>query len=159
MGEYDFINDTLNELDVEFLFHKVWQKPGKPLGFGVENQTLFFALPGNVVSSMVNFEIYVRPTILRMRGIDDATRQHRFLEAGKSFPETDRRTFFFRGKYIQQDTETCVVPTGTGQGSHIMTSLAEADCLVEIPPQSNVESGNKVSVWDLNEPTPINVKG
>lgn len=158
MGDYDFAGDVLDELEVDFLFHKVWQKPGKPLGFAVDNGSLFFALPGNVVSSMVNFELYVRPTILRMRGIEDATRQHRSLKAGTSFPANDRRTFFFRGKYETEGAETRVVPTGTGQGSHIMTSLAEADCLVEVSPYTEVEPGDEVSVRDLNNPLPINVK-
>lgn len=159
MGEYDFMGDVMEKTDVTLVFHKVWQKPGKPLGFGVGKKTLLFALPGNVVSSIVNFEIYVRPTLLRMRGFEETERQTRMIPASEPFPETDRRTFFFRGRYEQLDHGLGVRPTGTGQGSHIMTSLSEADCLVEVAPQTDVEEGDPVKVMDLNHPFPVPMNG
>ncbi len=155
MGEYDFIRDVLEETDVELHFHKVWQKPGKPLGFGSEAGTLLFALPGNVVSSMVNFELYVRPAILRMRGFEKPERKTVKRNAAAPFPQTDRRTFFFRAQYVWEGNEEKVMPTGTGQESHIMTSLSEADCLVEVTPHSSIESGDDVLVRDLNRPYPL----
>jgi molybdopterin molybdotransferase len=155
MGEYDFIGDVIDATDLEFHFHKVWQKPGRPLGFASNGETLLFALPGNVVSSMVNFEMYVRPTILRMRGIGSPHRRCLQLTASETFPETDRRTFFFRGRYDGNEEKRMVKPTGTGQGSHIMTSLSEADCIVEVPPRTAVEPGDRVTVWELNHPRPV----
>lgn len=155
MGEYDFIGDVLRTIDVEFLFHKIWQKPGKPLGFGAREGTLFFALPGNVVSSMVNFEVYVRPTILKMRGLTEVNRQIRTVPAGESLRETDRRTFFFRGQYEHDNGKLTVTLPDTGQGSHVMTSMSEADCLIEVPPKTDVQSGNSVKTIDLRNPVPI----
>jgi molybdopterin molybdotransferase len=155
MGEYDFIGDVLSTIDVEFLFHKIWQKPGKPLGFGAREGTLFFALPGNVVSSMVNFEVYVRPAILRMRGFDDGERAVRTATASESLRETDRRTFFFRGQYGNDPDDLTVGLPDTGQGSHVMTSMSEADCLIEVPPKTDVQPGDEVKTLDLNTPSPL----
>ncbi|MFB6355243.1 MAG: gephyrin-like molybdotransferase Glp [bacterium] len=155
MGEYDFIGDVMSRLDVEFLFHKVWQKPGKPLGFGVSDGTLWFALPGNVVSSMVNFEVYVRPTIFQMRGIQQDDREIRHLSSSESLRETDRRTFFFRGQYNRNGDQTTVHLTETGQGSHVMTSMSAADCLIEVPPKTDVQPGDVVKTIDLQSPVPV----
>lgn len=155
MGEYDFMGDVLEEINVDFLFHKIWQKPGKPLGFGAREGTLFFALPGNVVSSMVNFEVYVRPSILKMRGLTDTERMTRTVKAGEELRTTDRRTFFFRGQYVKQDGELFVTLPDTGQGSHVMTSMSEADCLIEVPPETNTEPGDDVTTLDLRTPTPV----
>lgn len=155
MGEYDFIGDVMDRVGVELVFHKVWQKPGKPLGFGARDDTLFFALPGNVVSSTVNFELYVRPVLLRLRGLREVQRDRFECVATEPFGETDRRTFFFRGVLERTSEGPGVRPTGTGQGSHIMTSMSEADCLVEVPPNTTVEEGDVVTVIDLNHPLPL----
>jgi molybdopterin molybdotransferase len=73
-GVLDLVPQVLRELDVEQVFHKVNLKPGKPLWFGVRrhaggDQTLVFGLPGNPVSALVCFELFVRPAIQKMRGL------------------------------------------------------------------------------------------
>ncbi len=157
MGDYDFVGEILDELKLEFVFHKVWQKPGKPLGFARDDDTLFFALPGNVVSSMVNFELYVRPVLLKMRGLKHPNRHRRRLQLEEAVGESDRRTFFLRGQYVECSPEPNVRLTDTGQGSHVMTSLSEADCLIELPPQTKTSAGDTVTVHDLRRPEPIPV--
>ncbi|MCP4366162.1 MAG: molybdopterin molybdotransferase MoeA, partial [Planctomycetes bacterium] len=74
MGEYDIVVDVLQDAGVEIFFHKVALRPGKPIVFGRTKQTLVFGLPGNPVATYVNFELFVRPTIRRMMGFEDAQR-------------------------------------------------------------------------------------
>ncbi|HME91804.1 MAG TPA: molybdopterin molybdotransferase MoeA, partial [Myxococcaceae bacterium] len=68
VGEHDFVKDALHELGVEMNFWRVAIKPGKPLAVGQKGATLFFGLPGNPTSSMVSFELFVRPALRRMLG-------------------------------------------------------------------------------------------
>ena len=67
-GDYDLVPDMLQELGVEILFHKVKQKPGKPILFGKTDEQLVFGLPGNPVAAFLGFELYVGPVIRRMMG-------------------------------------------------------------------------------------------
>ena len=69
MGEYDFVRDVFEELDVEILFSKVAIKPGKPTVFARRKNRLVFGLPGNPLSSMITFECFVRPVLGRMCGM------------------------------------------------------------------------------------------
>ena len=68
-GDKDFSEAALLELGVGIQFHRVAIKPGKPVLFGVQGRTLYFGLPGNPVASMLTFELFVRPAILKMRGL------------------------------------------------------------------------------------------
>jgi molybdopterin molybdotransferase len=71
-GVADLVPQVLRDLGVEAHFHKVEMKPGKPIFFGTQKQSLVFGLPGNPVSSFVCFELFVRPAIRRLRGHGDA---------------------------------------------------------------------------------------
>ena len=68
VGDYDFVKDALNDLGMKMIFWKVAMKPGKPLAFGTIDGKPVFGLPGNPVSSMVSFEQFVRPSLLKMMG-------------------------------------------------------------------------------------------
>ena len=68
VGEFDFVKEALDDLGVERLFWRVAQKPGKPLTVGRRGDTLFVGLPGNPVSALVCFQVYVRPALRRMGG-------------------------------------------------------------------------------------------
>jgi molybdopterin molybdotransferase len=68
VGEYDFVKEALDALGVERRFWKVAQKPGKPLTFGTGRACLWFGLPGNPVSALVCFAVYVRPALRRLAG-------------------------------------------------------------------------------------------
>ena len=67
-GDYDLVPDVLQELGVRMIFHKVAQKPGKPLWFGRRGDTLVFGLPGNPVSAFLGYRLYVRSAIRKMQG-------------------------------------------------------------------------------------------
>ena len=68
VGDFDFVKEALDEVRVERLFWKVAQKPGKPLTFGRLGERLFFGLPGNPVSALVCFYVYVRPALRKLSG-------------------------------------------------------------------------------------------
>jgi molybdopterin molybdotransferase len=70
-GKFDLVPGVLKELGVQPIFHQVAMKPGKPLYFGVRGETLVFGLPGNPVSSMVGFELFVRPALRVAMGRSD----------------------------------------------------------------------------------------
>ena len=74
VGEFDFVKEVQDELGVERRLWGVAMKPGKPLAFGVRDGTLVFGLPGNPVSAMVSFELFVRPALLRLMGYRKTTR-------------------------------------------------------------------------------------
>ncbi|MFH1514337.1 MAG: gephyrin-like molybdotransferase Glp [bacterium] len=67
-GDYDLVPELLKEMGVEILFHKVRQKPGKPILFGRTDEQLIFGLPGNPVAAFLGFELYIGPAIRRMMG-------------------------------------------------------------------------------------------
>ena len=68
VGDYDFVKEALKDLGMEMVFWRVAMKPGKPMAFGIIQGKPVFGLPGNPVSSMVSFEQFVRPALLKMMG-------------------------------------------------------------------------------------------
>src|SRR5258708_14710208 len=71
VGVHDLVRATEAELGVEEIFWRVAMQPGKPVAFGVRGRTLVFGLPGNPVSSLVGFELFVRPALLALQGLAD----------------------------------------------------------------------------------------
>src|SRR5256885_15966065 len=71
VGPHDLVRRIEAELGVEEVFWRVAVKPGKPVSFGVAGRTLVFGLPGNPVSTLVGFELFVRPALLALQGAPD----------------------------------------------------------------------------------------
>lgn len=151
VGDYDFNKDVLAALDVETLFWKVSQKPGKPLYFGKKQNALVFGLPGNPVSSMVCFYKYIRPCMLKAMGHDSS---HVFLSSVQATLTTDckkkkGRSHFVRAQLSKTGNEYQVTPLSR-QGSHMMSGLADANALMHLTAeQENVTSGTSVEVFCL----------
>jgi molybdopterin molybdotransferase len=72
MGKYDLVGQVFERCAVEPVFHKIAIKPGKPLWFGMRGRVPVFALPGNPVSCLIGFEVFVRPALARMEGADES---------------------------------------------------------------------------------------
>ncbi len=103
MGDYDLAPDILREIGVEILFHKVAQKPGKPLLFGKRDKTYVFGLPGNPVAAYLGFELYAGPLIRRMSGdVDFRTEWFKATAAGEFKVKTDR-TLLKASKIVWED--------------------------------------------------------
>jgi molybdopterin molybdotransferase len=151
VGEKDLVKATMLDLGVEQVFWGVKFKPGKPLFFGVREDVSFFGLPGNPVSAMVCFELFVRPALMRMMGREDNKRQRIQV-----YFEEDVKNQFGRMHAMRVSLER----TGRGwlarsvgaQGSGLVSSLTKADALALVGPQSEgVRAGEPVEAIVLRE--------
>ena len=148
MGAYDTVKAVLSTLgSVDFM--KVAMNPGMPQGHGFvgEENVPIITLPGNPVSSYISFENFVRPVIRRMRGLDDIMRPELRTVCEEAIDSPSGKRQFDRARFLPSGA---VVPTGTGQGSHVMGGLAIADALIVIPEDvTRVAAGDTVTVIDL----------
>jgi molybdopterin molybdotransferase len=133
VGAYDVVKEALGRIG-EVKFERIAMQPGMPQGFGRigPDKTPFFGLPGNPVSAYVSFEVFVRPAIRRMLGVEPLTRptvRARLTAAVTSPP--GKRTYA-RAWVAVEKGEYVVSPVG-GSGSHLIASLAGANAFIVIP--------------------------
>jgi len=148
VGKYDFVKDVLKELNVETVFYKVAQKPGKPLFLGRLNDKLIFALPGNPASALVCFYEYAYPAIRKMQGIEKAMLVTVQLKTEKDISKKEDRAFFIHSKSAHDLYRGLygVMPLEM-QDSSMLRSFAEADALIYIPiEKKNINRGEMVEV-------------
>ena len=150
VGDYDFVKEVLRELGMEMVFWKVAMKPGRPLAFGTIDGKPVFGLPGNPVSSMVSFEQFVRPSLLKMMGhrrlfrpiIEGIVREDIRKEKG--------RRHFIRA-FVSFESDHYFVSTTGEQGSGILKSMVKANGLIVIPEDREmIKAGEKVQVQLLD---------
>ncbi|MCK8434202.1 molybdopterin molybdotransferase MoeA [Streptomyces sp. D2-8] len=152
VGAYDVVKEALSHVGDEdeagsgIDFRKLAMQPGKPQGFGSigPDHTPLLALPGNPVSSYVSFELFVRPAIRALMGLQDVHRPttRATLAADKALTSPKGRRQFLRGTYADGK----VTPVG-GAGSHLVAALAHADALIAVPEDTeSVEPGTEVDV-------------
>lgn len=151
MGKYDLVRNILGEVG-QMIFWKVAMRPGKPLAFGVAGNKLLFGLPGNPTSSMVSFEQFVRPALLKMQG----RRRLRKREVKAKLAETIKKRpdprVFLRVVVEEGDDGYLARPTGP-QGSGILKSMVLANGLLVLPEGvSEVKAGQEAIVQLLDEP-------
>jgi len=156
VGRFDFVKDVQDELGVERRLWGVAMKPGKPLAFGVRGGTLVFGLPGNPVSAMVSFELFVRPALLRLMGYRKTTRPQYQAIIEEDVANPDGRTYVVRVRAWREDGTWHVSSTGA-QGSGILRSMVGANGLAFIPGgPRGVRAGDGVEFLllreDLEEP-------
>jgi molybdopterin molybdotransferase len=146
MGKYDFIPEVMKNLGVDIKIQKVLMKPGKPVVFGHIGKKLFFGLPGNPVSVMVSFMQFVRPALLKMSGVEKIEKPVMKAKLLENIKKKTGRKYFIRGKYSIVKNEIHVKQTGA-QGSGILTSMSEANCLIILPEDAgNVMPGEMVDI-------------
>lgn len=133
VGDYDFVKQVQEELGVERRFWGVATKPGKPLAFGVRDDTLVFGVPGNPVASVVSFEMYVRPALLALQGRPDVFRPYFYAAADEPVERTKDRTEVRRCRLVHHDRGWGFTTTGP-QGSGILSSMTGAEALAFVPP-------------------------
>ncbi len=139
-GAYDHVQHLLPEAGVDIRFHGVAIKPGKPLLFGTYDdgplRTAVFGLPGNPVSSLVTFDIFVRPVVWGLLG---ARRENRTIVARLhgNMRKNDRKRHFQRGNYWVDDEGLCHVTPLRQQSSGAMSSLSRGDCLIVVPEETS----------------------
>jgi molybdopterin molybdotransferase len=133
VGAYDVVKEALGRMG-EVAFERVAMQPGMPQGFGLigPDRTPFFGLPGNPVSAYVSFEVFVRPALRRMLGVEPLHRPT--VRARLTQPVTSppgKRSFLRAWVGVEKD-EYVVSPVG-GTGSHLIASLAAANSLIVVP--------------------------
>ncbi len=141
VGDYDFTVIASENCGVQKIFHKIKQKPGKPIFFGKKENVLFFGLPGNPASVLTCFYEYVLPALEKMTA---QPLQLKTIQAPLSSPykKSAGITHFLKGIY---DGEQVHLPGG--QESYKLNSFALANCLVMIPETvSEVNAGEKVDI-------------
>ena len=149
----DLVPQTLAKLGVREVFHKVRLKPGKPLWFGVASKTasptLVFGLPGNPVSGLVCFELFVRPTLRKLQGsLTPGVHTTTALLLANHQVKGDRETYL-PGK-LQRHADQCQVQPIDWQGSADQRSLGQANCLIQFPARTTpYEMGEQVEVVEL----------
>jgi molybdopterin molybdotransferase len=150
VGDYDFVKDALKDLGMEMIFWKVAMQPGRPLVFGTIQGKPVFGLPGNPVSSMVSFEQFVRPSLLKMMGHRQLYRPVIEAVLKEDIQKKPGRRHFVRACVTFEKDHYSVTFTGA-QGSGILRSMVRANCLVIIPEDREiVRAGEKVKVQLLN---------
>jgi len=150
VGEEDHVKAAvmaLGQLDL-------WQismKPGKPLAYGKVGQADFIGLPGNPVSAFVTFLLMARPFLLKRMGATDTGLRYLSAEAGFNWPRPDKRREFLRVKLERNTSGQDTLHLWPNQGSGVMSSLAWADGLVDLPAETTIQSGDKVRYLSISE--------
>lgn len=143
-GAYDVVKEVLSGLGT-VRFEKVAMQPGMPQGFGVvgPGRIPIFTLPGNPVSAMVSFEVFVRPVIRKLWGESGLHRHSVVAEATEGWRSPEGKRQFVRARLERRpDGGAAVTPIG-GQGSHLVADLAESTCLAVVPePVTQVRPGD-----------------
>jgi molybdopterin molybdotransferase len=136
VGDYDFVKDVLKDMGSSMIFWKVAMKPGKPLAFGVIGGKPAFGLPGNPISSMVAFEQFVRPTLLKMAGKTGLFRQTFKAELTKDIKIKPGRMNFIRAELQATENGFTATPLD-GQGSGMIMTMVRANSFVIVPQDSS----------------------
>ena len=148
MGTYDLVRDLLAQ-EGRIDFWQVALRPGKPLAFGSVRGVPLIGLPGNPVSSLVAFELFARPAVLKMQAREDRERPRLWARTEDALSGPPHLEQYFRGVARRQDDGISVRLTGD-QGSHVLRSMADANCLVILPLKTGqIPAGGRVEIIEL----------
>ncbi len=152
VGEHDHLRSVLEAMGVDQKFWKLRMRPGAPVGFGLLGGVPWIGLPGNPVSTMVTFELFVRPAIRRMAGHALPFRQGVVVRAAEPITLRPRLQHFLRAILSGRDGDLTARLTGP-QGSGILTSMVRANALLVIPEgQHETPAGAEVLALRLDDP-------
>lgn len=152
MGDYDYVKQILGELgSVEFW--RVAMQPAKPFAFGTVDGTPLFGLPGNPVSTFVSFEQFVRPAVLHMMGATHILRTRLVGTMGEDVETNDAKTVFLRVLLAQDTDGSFVAVRSGGQGSNVLSALANAEAFAVVPVGvGSLSAGDDVTLEMFNWP-------
>ena len=134
---------------MDLSFWRIAMRPGKPFVFGARGEKLVFGLPGNPVSAAVTFLVLVRPALLKMRGLTEIELPSLSAETAEDFVNSGDRLHYMRAK-LQREGEKWLVRPMPRQGSHVISSIANANCLVEVPEATTIPRGHLAKVIRLS---------
>ena len=142
VGDYDLVKKMLDELG-QMNFWKVAMRPGQPLAFGMISGKPLFGLPGNPVSSMVSFEQFVRPSILKMSGYKDLYRPSLKAVLREDISKKAGLVHFIRC-FLSAEGEAVFASTTGEQGSGILSSMVKAQGLIVLPREQTLARAGEV---------------
>ena len=150
VGDFDFVKTAMDELGVRRLFWQVAQRPGKPLTFGLLRERPYFGLPGNPVSALVCFYLYVRPALGRMMGQERLFPPVVSATVGEDIPKAKGLTEFVRCRLTRTNEHYEAHSTGS-QSSGVLSSLSLGEGLAIGPAElALLPKGMSVKVIVLN---------
>lgn len=151
-GEYDYIRNVLAELGVTLDVWKVRMRPGAPLGFGRLRGMPWIGLPGNPVSTMVTFELFVRPMLRRMLGHTRLFRRPVPVTLEEPVSIGAKLTHFLRAIVSVREDGTLTARLTGPQGSGILTSMVHANALLIVPEdRARVEAGEVLHALPISD--------
>jgi len=152
VGEHDYLRSVLDDLGAEQRFWKLRMRPGAPVGFGLLRGVPWIGLPGNPVSTMVTFELFVRPAIRKMAGHPLPFRRGVPVRVAEPIRLKPRLQHFLRA-VVTDGPEGAEARLTGPQGSGILTSMVLANALVVIPEgQFETPAGDRVQAIRLDDP-------
>ena len=150
VGDYDLVKDVLTGIGFQMEFWRVAMRPGQPLVFGTIGGKPIFGLPGNPVSSMICFEQFVRPSLLKMTGHKNLFRPVVEAVLKEEIRKKPGNRHFMRAR-VSLEGDRYVVTTTGPQGSGILSSMVEANGLVIVPEEkTEIKAGERIRVQILD---------
>ena len=152
VGEHDYVRKVLEEVKVTPKFWRVRMRPGAPVGFGVIGALPWIGLPGNPVSTMVTFELFVRPAIRKMLGHTTLFRRTVPVTVAEAIHLGPPLRHFLRAVVDEHDGRLTARLTGP-QGSGILMSMVRANALLIVPEDKpEVDPGETLNAILLDDP-------
>jgi len=149
-GDCDLVREVLQELGVEEKFWKIAIKPGRPTAFAIKGKTLVFSLPGNPVSTLVTFEIFVHPALRKMQGITPAIRPFTKVALAEPVRKRSERAQFQRVR-VQAQGGRLVASSSGDQNTGILSTMVRANGIAVLPAdRDRFEIGDEVDVLLLD---------
>lgn len=145
VGDLDLVRAALEKLGAELHLWRVSMRPGKPITFGSLHGRPLFGLPGNPVSAMVTFELFVRPALRKMLGHAELDRPRIVARAAEPIPNPGHRRGYLRVTLTPEGDHYAARLTGE-QGSAILRSMVLADGFAVVPGDTVIEKGESVDV-------------
>ncbi len=146
VGEADYVKEILESCG-EVNFWKIAIKPGKPLAFGKIGQCYFFGLPGNPVAVIATFQQIVTPALKQLSGAPYSKPLQLTATCTSAIKKAPGRQEFQRGILTQDDNGEFFVASSGKQGSHILSSMSQANCYIVLPSEcKGMQVGEKVTV-------------
>ncbi len=153
VGEHDYVRQVLDEVNATPKFWKIAMRPGAPVGFGVIGALPWIGLPGNPVSTMVTFELFVRPAIRKMLGHTDLFRRTVQVTVAEPIDLGPPLRHFLRAVVAETGTGQRTAKLAGPQGSGILTSMARANALLIVPEDKpEVKAGETLTAMLLEDP-------
>ncbi len=131
MGDFDVVKTVLEQIG-ELDFWKVAMRPGAPQTYGTIGGTPFFGLPGNPTSTMVGFELFVRPALRKMAGRTSLDRPQVTATLAHDVKKKGDRRYFLRGR-VTRTADGYTVAVAGGQSSALLTAMHRGNCLISLP--------------------------